>query len=75
MADGSYYEGEFKDGEIDGHGFRKWQHTGNCYSGEFCKYFVFMTLHPLSAIIHIHFNLLITFFLVYLLSCENKLVF
>ena len=38
MADGSYYEGEFKDGEIDGHGFRKWQHNGNCYSGEFLKY-------------------------------------
>ena len=37
MADGSYYEGEFKDGEIDGYGFRKWQHNGNCYSGEFCK--------------------------------------
>lgn len=35
MADGSYYEGEFKEGEIEGHGFRKWQHNGNSYSGEF----------------------------------------
>jgi len=37
MADGSYYEGEFKNGEIEGHGFRKWQSSGNTYSGEFSK--------------------------------------
>uniref|UniRef100_F6ZDX4 Uncharacterized protein n=1 Tax=Ciona intestinalis TaxID=7719 RepID=F6ZDX4_CIOIN len=37
MGDGSYYEGEFKDGEIDGHGYRKWERTGDDYSGEFLK--------------------------------------
>jgi len=35
MADGSYYEGEFKDGEICGRGFKKWQKSGNTYTGSF----------------------------------------
>ena len=35
MGDGSYYEGEFINGEIEGHGFRKWSTTGNTYSGQF----------------------------------------
>ena len=34
MADGSYYEGEFIHGEIEGHGFRKWS-SGVTYSGQF----------------------------------------
>ncbi|KAG2459359.1 MORN1 protein, partial [Polypterus senegalus] len=36
MKDGSYYEGEFKDGEINGNGLRYWASTGNTYSGQFC---------------------------------------
>lgn len=36
MADGGYYEGEFKDGEMDGSGYRKWA-NGNSYTGEFDK--------------------------------------
>ena len=36
MADGGYYEGEFEDGEITGHGFRLFPATNNTYSGEFC---------------------------------------
>ncbi|XP_060115660.1 MORN repeat-containing protein 1 [Heteronotia binoei] len=35
FKDGSYYEGEFVDGEIVGNGFRYWAHTGNTYSGQF----------------------------------------
>ena len=35
MADGSYYEGEFENGEIKGHGFRYNALNGNTYSGEF----------------------------------------
>ena len=35
MADGSYYEGEFDNGEIKGHGFRYNAYNGNNYSGEF----------------------------------------
>ena len=35
MADGSYYEGEFEEGEIEGHGYRFWASSGNKYSGEF----------------------------------------
>ncbi|XP_048374490.1 MORN repeat-containing protein 1 isoform X2 [Sphaerodactylus townsendi] len=35
FKDGSYYEGEFMDGEIVGNGFRYWAHTGNTYSGQF----------------------------------------
>ncbi|XP_072036503.1 uncharacterized protein [Amphiura filiformis] len=35
MNDGSYYEGEFINGEIEGHGFRKWATSGNTYSGQF----------------------------------------
>jgi len=36
MADGSYYEGEFDRGEINGHGMRYFALTGNFYCGEFC---------------------------------------
>ncbi|XP_077168507.1 MORN repeat-containing protein 1 isoform X2 [Paroedura picta] len=35
FKDGSYYEGEFVDGEIVGNGFRYWAYTGNTYSGQF----------------------------------------
>ena len=35
MADGSYYEGEFTRGEIEGHGLRFCAATGNTYSGQF----------------------------------------
>ncbi|XP_054439698.1 MORN repeat-containing protein 1 [Pteronotus mesoamericanus] len=35
FKDGSYYEGEFVDGEITGEGFRHWATTGNTYSGQF----------------------------------------
>ena len=35
MADGSYYEGEFKNGEIEGHGYRYYNLTGNMYTGQF----------------------------------------
>jgi len=35
MADGSYYEGEFDRGEINGHGLRYFATTGNFYCGEF----------------------------------------
>ena len=37
MADGSYYEGEFEDGEIQGHGYRYFAINKNTYSGEFCQ--------------------------------------
>jgi hypothetical protein len=36
MADGSYYEGEFDNGEINGHGFKYFAASRNAYSGEFC---------------------------------------
>ena len=35
MADGSYYEGQFVHGEIEGHGFRYFGIDGSSYSGEF----------------------------------------
>ncbi|XP_035881098.1 MORN repeat-containing protein 1 isoform X1 [Phyllostomus discolor] len=35
FKDGSYYEGEFADGEIAGEGCRHWAATGNTYSGRF----------------------------------------
>ena len=35
MTDGSFYEGEFINGEIEGHGFRRWASTANTYSGQF----------------------------------------
>ncbi|XP_045714679.1 MORN repeat-containing protein 1 [Phyllostomus hastatus] len=35
FKDGSYYEGEFADGEIAGEGCRHWAATGNTYSGHF----------------------------------------
>lgn len=35
MADGGYYEGEFLEGEIEGHGFRLFGLSGNKYSGQF----------------------------------------
>ncbi|XP_074074791.1 MORN repeat-containing protein 1 isoform X2 [Macrotis lagotis] len=35
FKDGSYYEGEFVDGEIIGKGQRYWSSSGNTYSGEF----------------------------------------
>ncbi|XP_016072318.1 PREDICTED: MORN repeat-containing protein 1 [Miniopterus natalensis] len=35
FKDGSYYEGEFVDGEIVGKGCRHWAATGNTYCGQF----------------------------------------
>ncbi|XP_066126751.1 MORN repeat-containing protein 1 isoform X1 [Saccopteryx bilineata] len=35
FKDGSYYEGEFVNGEIMGEGCRLWAATGNIYSGQF----------------------------------------
>ncbi|XP_075460973.1 MORN repeat-containing protein 1 isoform X3 [Ascaphus truei] len=35
FKDGSYYEGEFVNGEINGNGLRYWASSGNIYSGEF----------------------------------------
>ncbi|XP_041425283.1 MORN repeat-containing protein 1 isoform X2 [Xenopus laevis] len=35
FKDGSFYEGEFVDGEITGNGLRYWASSGNKYSGEF----------------------------------------
>ncbi|XP_067573868.1 MORN repeat-containing protein 1 [Pseudorca crassidens] len=35
LKDGSYYEGEFVDGEITGEGCRHWALTGNTYTGQF----------------------------------------
>ncbi|CAL8251890.1 unnamed protein product [Arctogadus glacialis] len=35
MRDGSFYEGEFICGEIEGSGLRHWAKTGDSYSGEF----------------------------------------
>jgi len=35
MADGSYYEGQFENGEITGHGFKKFSRNDNCYTGNF----------------------------------------
>ncbi|XP_077007661.1 MORN repeat-containing protein 1 isoform X4 [Tamandua tetradactyla] len=35
FKDGSYYEGEFVDGEIQGQGCRYWASSGNTYSGQF----------------------------------------
>jgi len=37
MADGSFYEGQFIDGEIQGHGFRRWAATRNEYTGQFIR--------------------------------------
>lgn len=37
MADGSFYEGQFINGEIEGHGFRRWASTRNEYTGQFVK--------------------------------------
>ncbi|XP_032229663.1 MORN repeat-containing protein 1 isoform X2 [Nematostella vectensis] len=37
MADGSFYEGQFMDGEIQGHGFRYWASSRNEYTGQFVK--------------------------------------
>lgn len=37
MADGSFYEGQFVDGEIQGHGFRRWASSRNEYTGQFVK--------------------------------------
>ena len=35
MKDGTFYEGEFKDGEITGHGFKYFARTRNTFSGQF----------------------------------------
>uniref|UniRef100_F6YSP0 MORN repeat containing 1 n=1 Tax=Ornithorhynchus anatinus TaxID=9258 RepID=F6YSP0_ORNAN len=35
FKDGSFYEGDFVDGEIMGNGFRYWASSGNTYSGQF----------------------------------------
>ncbi|XP_067826340.1 MORN repeat-containing protein 1-like isoform X2 [Heptranchias perlo] len=37
MKDGSYYEGEFVNGEIEGNGVRYWAVSGNEYSGQFMQ--------------------------------------
>ncbi|XP_059808153.1 MORN repeat-containing protein 1-like isoform X1 [Hypanus sabinus] len=37
MKDGSYYEGEFVNGEIEGNGFRYWASSGNEYCGQFSQ--------------------------------------
>ncbi|XP_067873266.1 MORN repeat-containing protein 1-like isoform X2 [Heterodontus francisci] len=37
MKDGSYYEGEFVNGEMEGNGFRYWASSGNEYSGQFTQ--------------------------------------
>ena len=37
MKDGSFYEGEFVDGDISGSGVRKWTTTGNLYEGDFLR--------------------------------------
>nr|XP_022338314.1 MORN repeat-containing protein 1-like isoform X4 [Crassostrea virginica] len=37
MADGSYYEGTFVDGEIDGKGIRYFSQNGSKYSGQFVR--------------------------------------
>ncbi|XP_046895291.1 MORN repeat-containing protein 1-like [Hypomesus transpacificus] len=37
MKDGSYYEGDFSHGEIEGNGKRFWAKTGHTYSGQFSK--------------------------------------
>ena len=37
MGDGSFYEGQFINGEIQGHGFRRWASTKNEYTGQFVK--------------------------------------
>ena len=34
LGDGSFYEGEFQDGEITGHGYKYFAMTGNTYSGQ-----------------------------------------
>lgn len=33
MEDGSYYEGSFVKGEIEGHGYRVFGNTGSTYTG------------------------------------------
>ena len=38
MADGSCYEGEFQNGEITGHGFKKWSQSESTYTGSFVEY-------------------------------------
>lgn len=35
FGDGSYYEGNFVRGEIEGHGFRVFGLTGGTYTGQF----------------------------------------
>ena len=37
MRDGSYYEGEFIEGEIHGTGTRYWSHNHNVYEGQFVQ--------------------------------------
>ncbi|XP_048417087.1 MORN repeat-containing protein 1-like isoform X1 [Stegostoma tigrinum] len=37
MKDGSYYEGEFVNGEIEGNGTRYWASSGNEYCGQFSQ--------------------------------------
>ncbi|CAH1780105.1 unnamed protein product, partial [Owenia fusiformis] len=37
LGDGSYYEGEFTEGEITGHGFKYTSCNGNKYSGQFVQ--------------------------------------
>ena len=35
MGDGSFYEGSFEHGEIQGHGFKRWALSSNSYTGQF----------------------------------------
>jgi hypothetical protein len=35
MNDGSYYEGEFQNGEIEGHGYKYFAVSGKSYTGQF----------------------------------------
>ena len=37
MRDGSYYEGQFVDGEIEGIGKRYWASSGNNFEGHFSR--------------------------------------
>ena len=37
MKDGSFYEGQFVNGEIEGMGVKSWSYNGNMYEGQFVK--------------------------------------
>lgn len=48
FGDGSYYEGEFKDGEIEGKGYRYFSASGNSYEGIPSYYLWIMTTYALG---------------------------